>query len=74
VKNLQRDKLVSFLDARLSISEFSTDESANGLQVEGSATVQKIGLAVDACEYVFKEAAKKKIDFLLVHHGLIWGD
>ena len=73
MKSIQRDKLVSFLDAELCLSEFSEDESANGLQVEGSVTVQKIGLAVDACEYVFKEAAQKKIDFLLVHHGLIWG-
>ena len=73
MKSIRRDKLVSFLDSRLCLSEFSEDESANGLQVEGSVTVQKIGLAVDACEYVFKEAAKKKIDFLLVHHGLIWG-
>ena len=61
------------MDARLCLSEFSEDESANGLQVEGRTTVRKIGLAVDACEYVFKEAAQKKIDFLLVHHGLIWG-
>lgn len=73
MKSIQRDKLVSFLDAKLCLSEFSEDESANGLQVEGSTTVLKIGLAVDACEYVFREAAQKKIDFLLVHHGLIWG-
>jgi dinuclear metal center YbgI/SA1388 family protein len=73
VKGIQLDKLVSFLDAGLRLSEFSEDESANGLQVEGSTTIQKIGLAVDACEYVFKVAAQKKIDFLIVHHGLIWG-
>ena len=73
MKSIRRDKLVSFLDTGLCLSEFSEDESANGLQVEGSATVRKIGLAVDACEYVFREAAKKKMDFLIVHHGLIWG-
>ena len=73
MKSIQRDKLVSFLDTKLCLSEFSEDESANGLQVEGSTTVWKIGLAVDACEYVFREAAQKKIDFLFVHHGLIWG-
>lgn len=73
MKSLQRDKLVAFLNAGLCLSEFSEDESANGLQVEGSATIQKIGLAVDACEYVFKEAAQKKMDFLIVHHGIIWG-
>ena len=73
MKIIRLDKLVSFLDTVLSLSEFREDESSNGLQVEGSITVQKIGLAVDACEYVFRKAAQKKIDFLLVHHGLIWG-
>jgi len=73
VKIIRLDKLVSFLDTVLSLSEFREDESSNGLQVEGSITVQKIGLAVDACEYVFKKAAQQKIDFLFVHHGLIWG-
>ena len=73
MNSIQLNKLVSFLDAELCLSAFSEDESANGLQVEGSTTVRKIGLAVDACEYVFKEAAQMNIDFLLVHHGLIWG-
>jgi len=67
------DKLVSFLDAELCLSEFREDESANGLQVEGREKIRKVGLAVDACEYVFRKAAAKGIDFLLVHHGLIWG-
>ncbi len=65
--------IVSFLDFELALSEFPKDESINGLQVEGRGSVRKIGLAVDACEYVFKKAAEKNIDFLFVHHGLIWG-
>jgi dinuclear metal center YbgI/SA1388 family protein len=73
VKEILLDKIVSFLDAELRLSDFSEDESANGLQIEGRAIVRRAGLAVDACEYVFREAAKKKMDFLLVHHGLIWG-
>ncbi len=73
MKGVPLYKLVSFLDAELFLADFAGDESANGLQVEGRSTVQKVGLCVDACEYVFRKAAKKKIDFLLVHHGLIWG-
>ncbi len=73
MKEILLAKLVPFLDAELRLSDFSEDESANGLQIEGKAIVRKAGLAVDACEYVFREASKKKIDFLLVHHGLIWG-
>ena len=57
----------------LALSEFPKDESANGLQIEGRGTVKKIGIAVDACEYVFKKASENNIDFLFVHHGLIWG-
>lgn len=73
VKTLALRMLVSFLDSELGLSEFPKDESINGLQVEGRERVAGIGIAVDACEYVFREAAAKGIDFLLVHHGLIWG-
>lgn len=73
MKNIPLKKLVSFLNNELKLSEFPKDESANGLQVEGSAAVIRIGLAVDACDFVFRAAAEKKIDFLIVHHGLIWG-
>jgi dinuclear metal center YbgI/SA1388 family protein len=73
VKTVPLKKLVSFLDQELSLAEFPKDESINGLQVEGKATVEKIGVAVDACEYVFEKAAQKGVDFLFVHHGLIWG-
>ncbi len=65
--------LVSFLDSELALSEFPKDESVNGLQVEGRGSIRKIGLAVDACEYVFEKAAEMKADFIFVHHGLIWG-
>lgn len=66
-------KLVSFLDGELALAEFPRDESANGLQVEGKGRIRKIGVAVDACEYVFQRSSEQGIDFLLVHHGLIWG-
>lgn len=73
INNLLLNKLVSFLNNELKLSEFSDDESANGLQVEGSGIVSNVGLAVDACDYVFQVAVERNIDFLIVHHGLIWG-
>jgi dinuclear metal center YbgI/SA1388 family protein len=74
MKGILLEKLITFLDAELCLSEFADDESANGLQIEGRRrTVRKVGLAVDACESVFREAAARNIDLLLVHHGLIWG-
>ncbi len=73
MKAIALKKLASFLDSELALSEFPKDESINGLQVEGKESVSGIGIAVDACGYVFKEAAARGVDFLLVHHGLIWG-
>jgi dinuclear metal center YbgI/SA1388 family protein len=66
-------RLISFLDVELALSEFPHDESVNGLQIEGKGIIRKIGVAVDACEFVFEKALEKNIDFLVVHHGLIWG-
>ncbi len=66
-------KLSAFLDKELNLSEFPGDESVNGLQVEGKGSVSKIGVAVDACDYVFHKAAARGLDLLIVHHGLIWG-
>jgi dinuclear metal center YbgI/SA1388 family protein len=73
VRTLKLRRLVSFLDSELVLSEFAKDESINGLQVEGGERIARVGIAVDACEYVFREAAQRDIDFLFVHHGLIWG-
>lgn len=45
----------------------------NGLQVENGGRVSRIGVAVDACEATLWMAADRKIDLLIVHHGLFWG-
>lgn len=47
-------------------------QAHNGLQVENRGEVGKIAAAVDACEAVFLEAAARRADFLMVHHGLYW--
>jgi len=73
VKEITLTRLVSFLDSELRLQEFPKDESINGLQVEGREKIRKVGIAVDACGYVFERAAELKVDFLFVHHGLIWG-
>ncbi len=66
-------KLTNFLDQILDISAFKNDSSLNGLQVEGSADVVKVTLAVDACEEAVKKAIRLKSQLLIVHHGLFWG-
>ena len=47
-------------------------QAFNGLQLENSGTIRRIGAAVDACEPVIAEAVRRKIGLLLVHHGLMW--
>jgi len=46
----------------------------NGLQVSHSRPVQKIGWAVDADLESIRKAGKDKVDFLIVHHGIFWGN
>ncbi len=70
---LPLDAIVSFLDRRLRVEEFS-DNSNNGLQVRNSGTVRRICIGVDACQDFFVEAAQRDADLLITHHGLSWGD
>ena len=48
--------------------------SRNGLQVTHGRQVKKIGWAVDADMESIRKAGKEKVDFLIVHHGLFWGN
>ena len=66
-------EIVSYLDDHLRVAECGDWSNAlNGLQVENTGRVQKIGAAVDASSRTFAAAAKAGIDLLLVHHGLFW--
>lgn len=44
----------------------------NGLHIQNSGQITKIGAAVDACEATLAMAAARGIDFMVVHHGLFW--
>lgn len=64
---------VELLDHFLKTEEIVDYPGAmNGLQVENSGSVSKIGAAVDACESVIRDAAASGVTLLLVHHGLFW--
>jgi len=65
--------IVSYTDEFLRVREIGDWENAlNGLQIENSGRVTRIGSAVDVSTRVLTEARKKDIDFLIVHHGLFW--
>lgn len=66
-------EIVRYTDEYLKVKECGDWPNAlNGLQVENSGNVRRIGAAVDASSRVFRYAAEKGIDLLLVHHGLFW--
>jgi dinuclear metal center YbgI/SA1388 family protein len=65
--------IVEYIDKYLRIHEIGDWPNAlNGLQIENSGRVRKIGAAVDVSTQALTEAAKKDVDLLVVHHGLFW--
>ena len=67
------EEIVEYCDARTSRkSVVDFPGAVNGLQFANAGEVTKIGAAVDAGLRVFEEAARRGIDFLVVHHGMFW--
>jgi dinuclear metal center YbgI/SA1388 family protein len=66
-------EIVSYIDGFLRIRDGGDwDNALNGLQIENSGRVTRIGAAVDGSTRVLTEAQKRDVDFLIVHHGLFW--
>jgi dinuclear metal center YbgI/SA1388 family protein len=66
-------QLVTACDRVLRVGEVADwDRALNGLQIENSGKVTRIGAAVDASTRTLQLAAKRRINFLIVHHGLFW--
>ncbi len=66
-------RIVAHTDRYLRVTDFEDSANAlNGLQVENSGRVTRIGAAVDASTRVLREAISQKLDLLIVHHGLFW--
>jgi dinuclear metal center YbgI/SA1388 family protein len=65
-------ELVFWLDETLDTQRIADYPGAfNGLQLENRGHVERVAVAVDACESVLAQAAGNA-DLLLVHHGLFW--
>jgi dinuclear metal center YbgI/SA1388 family protein len=66
-------EIVNYTNDFLRIREIGDwDNALNGLQIENSGGVTKIGAAVDASTRTLESAAKQNVDLLIVHHGLFW--
>ena len=65
--------IVTYADRFLRVRDVGDwDNALNGLQIENSGRVTRIGAAVDVSTRVLSEAAKRDVDLLIVHHGLFW--
>jgi dinuclear metal center YbgI/SA1388 family protein len=66
-------EIISYTDRFLRIRDVGDwDNALNGLQIENSGRVTRIGAAVDVSTRVLTEAQKRDVDLLIVHHGLFW--
>jgi dinuclear metal center YbgI/SA1388 family protein len=66
-------EILIYTDRSLRICDVGDwDNALNGLQIENSGRITRLGAAVDVSTRVLTEAAKKEIDLLIVHHGLFW--
>ncbi len=67
------ETIVRYCNRRLRIPEIEDFPGArNGLQIENSGRVRKVGAAVDAGLVPFQKAIEAGIDLLIVHHGIYW--
>ena len=67
-------QLSHYLDNLLDIPSINDAPNAlNGLQVQNTGEIKKIGLAVDLCQATIDLAIEKNCQMLFVHHGVFWG-
>ena len=66
-------EIVNYTNDFLRVREIGDwDNALNGLQIENSGGVSRIGASVDASTRVLTAASKQNVDLLIVHHGLFW--
>jgi dinuclear metal center YbgI/SA1388 family protein len=67
------EKIVQYCDRILRTAEIGDyDGAMNGLQMQNSGAVTRIGAAVDGSLATVKLALAAKVDLLIVHHGFFW--
>ncbi|MFQ5449479.1 MAG: Nif3-like dinuclear metal center hexameric protein [Nitrospinaceae bacterium] len=67
-------QLSHYLDNLLDTGTVKDSPNAlNGLQVQNTGEIRKIGLAVDLCMKTIEMAVAEKCNMMFVHHGMFWG-
>lgn len=69
----KRDKIIEYLNEYLKVGDFQ-DYCVNGLQIEGKENVSRIIIGVSLSQKLTNEAAKRKADMIIVHHGIFLND
>ena len=70
---MQTQELCSYINKLLLIDRIRDFPNAcNGLQIDNEGTVTHVGGAVDANPEVLRKAIACGVDFLIVHHGLLF--
>lgn len=68
---VQRTELQEYLSDLLNVDAFK-DYCPNGLQVEGSDSIERIVTGVTASQRLIEEAIAHNAQAILVHHGYFW--
>lgn len=68
---MKRDQLLTQLSSWLKPEQVQ-DYCPNGLQVEGSASIEKVVTGVTASQALIDQAVAVGADTLIVHHGYFW--
>jgi len=66
-------EILEHVDRLLGCERFR-DYGPNGLQVPGPSEVSAVASGVSAHAELFELAASERVQLLMVHHGLFWGD
>ncbi|WP_341325983.1 Nif3-like dinuclear metal center hexameric protein [Methylotuvimicrobium sp. KM2] len=68
---ISRQQLNDFYRTLLNPDAYK-DYGPNGLQIEGTETIDKIAFAVSATRDSISQAIEQQANALVVHHGLFW--
>ena len=63
-------EIAEFLNEELKINDIE-DSANNGLQIENTEVITKVGFAVDACLETFQKSVSAGCQLLITHHGMI---
>ena len=73
INMIATEDIVNYCNQRTKLQEIKDFPGAfNGLQIQNSGTISKIGASVDAGLVPFQNAISKGIDYIITHHGLFW--